>query len=147
MIVVDEQGNEYESTYLRRAKGLVKNGRARFVEEDKICLACPPVHMMEENDMADNIISKWQIVNEIAELRAALGSIERILGDIRYINSSQNYVESDEGETIPLEFSAEAAFEQVQTIREVALAREETIRQMLDFFISVYQELKDAGKE
>ena len=40
--VVDEQGNEYEATYPKRAKGLVKNGRARFIDENTICLACPP---------------------------------------------------------------------------------------------------------
>lgn len=40
IIVVDEQGREYEATYLKRAKGLVKNGKARFVDENKICLAC-----------------------------------------------------------------------------------------------------------
>ena len=42
VIVVDEQGNEYEATYPKRARGLVKNGRARFIGENKICLACPP---------------------------------------------------------------------------------------------------------
>ena len=42
IIVVDEQGNQYEATYPKRAKGLVKNGRARFVDEHTICLACPP---------------------------------------------------------------------------------------------------------
>ena len=30
VIVVDEQGNEYEATYPKRAKGLVKSGRARY---------------------------------------------------------------------------------------------------------------------
>ena len=40
--VVDEQGNVYGATYPKRAKGLVKNGRARFVGENRICLACPP---------------------------------------------------------------------------------------------------------
>lgn len=40
--VVDEAGIRYEATYPRRAKGLVKNGRARFVDENTICLACPP---------------------------------------------------------------------------------------------------------
>ena len=37
VIVVDEQGNEYEATYPKRARGLVKNGRARFIGENKIC--------------------------------------------------------------------------------------------------------------
>lgn len=40
--VVDEAGIRYEATYLRRAKGLVKHGRARFIDENTICLACPP---------------------------------------------------------------------------------------------------------
>ena len=30
--VVDEAGNVYEPTWPKRAKGLVKNGRARFVD-------------------------------------------------------------------------------------------------------------------
>ena len=41
--IVDEQGNAYGATYPKRAKGLVKNGRARFVDENTICLACPPI--------------------------------------------------------------------------------------------------------
>ncbi len=53
VIVVDEQGNIYEATYPKRAKGLVKNGRARFVGENKICLACPPENLMEDNKMTD----------------------------------------------------------------------------------------------
>lgn len=38
IIVVDEKGNEYEATYPKRAKGLVKNRRAHYLEENKICL-------------------------------------------------------------------------------------------------------------
>lgn len=40
--VVDAHGNRYEATYPRRARGLVKKGRARFVAEDVICLTRPP---------------------------------------------------------------------------------------------------------
>ncbi len=55
IIVVDEQGNEYEATYPKRAKGLVKNGRARFIGENKICLACPPDKIeMEDIKMSEN---------------------------------------------------------------------------------------------
>lgn len=39
--VVDEFGNELEPTYLKRAKGLVKFGRARFIDQNKICLIGP----------------------------------------------------------------------------------------------------------
>ena len=55
MIVVDSQGNEYEATYPKRAKGLVKSGRARFVGDNKICLACPPSDKLEDNKMSENI--------------------------------------------------------------------------------------------
>ena len=58
IIVVDEQGNEYEATYPKRAKGLVKSGRARFVDENKICLACPPKDYLEDNNMSENIKSE-----------------------------------------------------------------------------------------
>lgn len=55
--VVDEQGNEYEATYPRRAKGLVKSGRARFISENRICLASPPAKLSEVNKM-ENINNK-----------------------------------------------------------------------------------------
>ena len=51
--VIDEQGNCYEATYPKRAKGLVKNGRARFIDENMICLACPPNQCLEDNNMSD----------------------------------------------------------------------------------------------
>lgn len=50
IIVVDEHGANYGVTYLKRAKGLVKKGRARFIEENKICLACLP-NNWEDKDM------------------------------------------------------------------------------------------------
>ena len=55
VIVVDEQGNEYKATYLKRAKGLVKHGRARFISENKICLACPPNINLEDEIVDKNI--------------------------------------------------------------------------------------------
>jgi hypothetical protein len=58
IIVIDWQGNEYEATYPKRAKGLVKNGRARFVDEHTICLACPPNIILEDNYMSDNMINE-----------------------------------------------------------------------------------------
>ena len=60
VIVVDEQGNEYEATYPKRAKGLVKNGRARFVSENKICLVCPPNTILE-----DNVMSNHSVIDDI----------------------------------------------------------------------------------
>lgn len=55
--VIDEQGNKYGATYLKRAKGLVKSGRARFVDEKTICLARPP-DKSEDKTMSENMGSK-----------------------------------------------------------------------------------------
>ena len=56
--VVDEQGNQYEATWPKRARGLVKNGRARFISENKICLACPPNIILEDVAMSDRMINE-----------------------------------------------------------------------------------------
>ena len=53
IIVVDDNGTVFESTWLKRANGLVKKGRARWLDEQTICLACPP-EQMEDNKMDDN---------------------------------------------------------------------------------------------
>lgn len=51
--VVDENGNEYEATYPKMARGLVKKGRARFIDESTICLACPPDNISEDSIMTE----------------------------------------------------------------------------------------------
>ncbi len=57
--VTDEQGNNYLPTYLRRAKGLVKHGRARWMDDNRICLTCPPEQISEisEGDMSENQVT------------------------------------------------------------------------------------------
>jgi hypothetical protein len=69
--VTDNQGNAYEPTYLRRAKGLVKSGRARWVDEEHICLTCPPERFeTEDNNMNENQIA--YIKEQIEFLKADL---------------------------------------------------------------------------
>jgi hypothetical protein len=82
IIVVDEQGNEHEATYPKRAKGFVKNGRARFVSENKICLACPPNEILEDNKMSDNSISK-AMNQEKTEKESTIEAAEAILATRR----------------------------------------------------------------
>ena len=78
VIVVDEQGNILEATYPKRAKGLVKKGRARFISESMICLACPP-QKMEENEMSnqqfesDNIDA---VIEEYAKAQLNLAALK-----------------------------------------------------------------------
>ena len=69
--VVDEAGNVYEPTWPKRAKGLVKHGRARFVDENRICLTCPP-DKTEETHMSNTSIFGEMTVADILTLVLAV---------------------------------------------------------------------------
>ena len=146
VIVVDEQGNEYEATYPKRAKGLVKNGRARFVGENKICLACPPDKILEENNMSNNI-NKNLIFNQIVELQKRLESVDKMLFSIQCVTDSQSYVDQEDGEPVTLDYLPDVAMEKIKAIREIVLEREKTINKMLDFYLKLYQDIESVEKE
>ena len=165
--VIDEQGNQYEATYPKRAKGLVKNGRARFVDEHTICLACPPNENLEDN--MDNImqemqkmqesminkdsiskavgsehsecISQYQVFRRVAELQRTLDSMEKILFKVQTVSDKQQRVEKDDGEQLVTACVPEVALEKLKTIRELVLAREQTVKMMLEFYLEVYRTL------
>ena len=79
--VVDDLGNRYVPTYAKRAKGLVKNGRARWVDENTICLACPPDDMNLEDTEMENKINPINDVEVQAECneKEILKRIDRII--------------------------------------------------------------------
>ncbi len=86
--VVDEQGNDYEPTYPKRAKGLVKHGRARFVDEHTICLACPPYNETEEPIMEEQtVLQQPEVATEPTATGISLTTALRLLATIsRNIN-------------------------------------------------------------
>ena len=137
--VIDEQGNEYEATYSQRAKGHIKNGRARFVDENTICLACPPKNM--EVNMS---ISLKEIWNRIVATQNKLESIDNILFKIQCIEESGKYVDIEDSEHYgePLEYCSKVALEKIQTVKEIACTREHTLKQLLDFYIREFEECK-----
>ena len=95
VLVVDEQGNEYEATYPKRAKGLVKKGRARFIEENKICLACPPNEYLEDKDMENtNIKSGVEFAREQIEKLVAVLEKPNIAGDSNVFCNPQLFSEA-----------------------------------------------------
>ena len=145
IIVVDEQGNEYEATYPKRAKGLVKNGRARFVDENKICLACPPGKFLEEEKMSNNTnnkseqkvngITEQQIFEQITLLQKQLTensqtSLHR-LGDALSTFESENVEDSGE---------------QITEVCSVFKARETTLLQLLLMYEKMYADIQKAKK-
>ena len=139
VIVVDEQGKVYEATYPKRAKGLVKNGRARFVAENKICLACPPNEYLEDKNMSENtnktnsntVLTEKEIFDQIVLLQSQLidnssTSLHR-LGDALSDARGEADAMTDD---------------QVSEICKVFSAREETLNQMLHFYHKMYNDLR-----
>ena len=145
MIVIDEQGNEYEATYPKRAKGLVKNGRARFVEENKICLACPPNNYLEDQNMEENknitVAEKEQ--NDQPTVAYILGQIEKIFADNKHIQEALAKLENVRSEG-PGGLGAQA---KAQGIADVVKCRETTNQQMLRFYEKLYDDIKPKTDE
>ena len=134
VIVVDAQGNEYEATYPKRAKGLVKNGRARFIGENKICLACPPKQYLEETKMDANNekttnstpkLTVEEVFAKMAELQAQL--TENSYNSMHRLTDS---VESICGSSM----GEEEMRESLNDVTTVFLSRETSYREMIGFY-------------
>ena len=129
IFVVDEQGNYYEATYPKRAKGLVKNGRARFINENTICLACPPCDM-EDNKMSNN--------TEKLTMDYVLGQIEKIATETEYLHNAI----SELSKTIsngPGDIGAQA---RAQAFEEIVRNHETTNQKLLSLYEKMYDDLK-----
>ena len=148
IIVVDEQGNEYEATYPKRAKGLVKNGRARFVDENKICLACPPDKILEEEKMTENIATAEAVVTEenvskTLSIDYVLAQIEKIVDNTAHITEALNSLK-DVCSNYPGDSGAEG---KARGITEIVKCRETTNQQLLAFYTKVFNDLMAPKKD
>ena len=138
ILVVDGNGNEYEATYPKRAKGLVKNGRARFIDENKICLVCPP-STMEDNNMSNtNTTTTKSKPKEKLTVNYVLTQIEQIVKDTGYIHNALEQLasmpKSDPGDI--------AGQEKAKAIGDVVRCRETTNQQALRLYEKMYDDLK-----
>ena len=129
--VVDEQGNEYEATYPQRAKGLVKNGRARFIDEHTICLACPPDKMndyLEENKMEENkTLTVKEVFDAINQIRADSAHLTQAFAALDSIHVGG-----------PGDVGAAA---KATAIGEIVKCRETTNQKVISFYERIYNDL------
>lgn len=155
IIVSDEQGNEYEATYPKRAKGLIKNGRARFVGENKICLACPPDMISEDEKMLDKLQNS-EIINTAAEQTEPvsvspeetkltadyiLEQLEKIAAGIEYLNKAVTEIgQLQESTEFPM--SPEKFVTKAEAISDVVKCRETTNQQLIRLYEKMYDDLK-----
>ena len=157
IIVVDELGNEYEATYPKRAKGLVKNGRARFIEENKICLACPPHTELEEKIMSEkknatvNVPEDMGDIGDIKEekgksnnpkqseltMEYVLGKIDEIANNTFHIHEAIDAI-SQIKSTGPGDVGTQ---EQTKAIGDIVRCRETTNQRLIAFYEKLYDDL------
>lgn len=163
IVVVDEQGNEYEATYPKRAKGLVKNGRARFIDENTICLACPPNIELEDKTMSEN--KKVDSINnnkpnnngtpkEVTEATAnLLNSSEQrsekltmdyLLGKLEEISLGQAFLTDAISELGKMKSGGPGDVgtqEQAKAVGEIIKAREATNQKLIALYEKMYDDL------
>ena len=137
IIVVDELGNEYEATYPKRAKGLVKNGRARFIDDNTICLACPPHTELEEATVSSTTKTTTKPKDKLT-INYVLNQIEQIVKDNEYIHNALEQLalmpKSDPGDI--------AGQEKAKAIGDIVRCRETTNQQALRLYEKMYDDLK-----
>ena len=149
IIVVDENGTVFESTWLKRANGLVKKGRARWLDEKTICLACPP-EQTEDNKM-ENMKQAEAVTEPVADRKDKLGglTIEGLLDRMDAIRKEMVYMSqicatmeniTNQGEKEDVGHVAEAT-------SNAFVARETTCQQQLRFLEKIYDDYFSAPSE
>ena len=120
---------------MKRAKGLVKNGRARFINENTICLACPPKEYLEDNKM-ENKLTEREIFEQIVALQKQL--TENNTHSLHRLGDVIDGVYSTENET---------GNEQVSEVCNVFAMREHNLRLILDFYVKMYDDVRKTDEE
>ncbi len=165
IVVVDEQGNEYEATYPKRAKGLVKNGRARFIDENTICLACPPnveledkimsenkkVDSIENNDPSNNngtpvgvADAMANLFNSTAEQHSEKLTMDYLLSRLEEITLGQAFLTDAISELGKMKSGGPGDVgtqEQAKAVGEIIKAREATNQKLIALYEKMYEDL------
>ena len=138
IIVVDDKGNEYEATYPKRAKGLVKNGRAHYIEENKICLLCPPSTKLEDNNMSNTEnFSIEYILKQIEKVQSQFLDLKNTVNNIGCVEDSDRT--GEENTTV----HEEVAIKKIAALTEVFHHREESLQKLLELYSKMYDDLTD----
>lgn len=157
--VIDENGNRYESTYPKRANGLVKNGRARFVDENTICLACPPNIILEDKNMKDknnqHIINEKDATNSINQTTQILEddtiSMAYITSRLDMIINNDEHIKDSIQGIINLKINdslngGQGDAERAIAIKGAVTAREATNQKIIEFLNKMYDNKMAEGK-
>lgn len=130
--VMDSQGHTYKPTYPKRAKGLVKKGRARFVDENTICLTCPPeweeTSMMPNHEAVPMNLTAVQIFEELQKMRQDTAHLQLALEKLEKVPTGEN------ADSITCQ-------EKISAIESVVTAREETNQALIRLYEKMYDDV------
>lgn len=153
IIVVDENGTVFESTWLKRANGLVKKGRARWLNDRTICLACPPEkteeHIMENMKQTEAVTEKITESAKRAESRPGGLTIENLLDRMDAVRKEMIGMQ---GLLATMENIANQAGDEdgghiAEATSDAFMARETTCQQQLRFLEKIYDDHFSAPSE
>ena len=150
IIVVDENGTVFESTWLKRANGLVKKGRARWLDGNTICLACPP-EQTEDNYMENS--KQTEIITgsgtETANAIPGRLTMESLLDRMDAIRQEMLSMKDLAGtmEAIANQGGEDDAGHIAEATSQAFIARETTCQQQLRFLERIYNDHFSAPSE
>lgn len=122
LFVKDEKGNFLQKTYVRRAKGLVKKGRAYYEDENTICLIYGKTN-------------KKEILMEQIDKQEILARIDAIINHMDYMKEAFMTLEK-----IPHDLDIEASTIRTNAIMEIVNAREQTNRDVVQLLHKMYDD-------
>ena len=111
----------------------MKNGRARFIDENTICLACPPNEYLEDNEMENitNKLTERDIFEQVVALQKQLAENNNF--SLHRLDETISSLCFGEGEN---------KVEQISEICNVFSQREHNIRLLIDFYNKMYDDVK-----
>lgn len=120
IMVIDDLGNKRTETYERRAKGLVKKGRATYVDAHTICLTTHTKENQVETLSIQDILTRLdQVTNDKTHIKDAMLLMERIPNDI---------------DALAVQARSEA-------IADIVKEREETNRKIVELLEKMYDNI------
>lgn len=135
--VTDSSGKILYSTYPKRAKGLVKKGRAEWIGEDAISMLAPLENEKEITEMAniyeilDNQLSKLQEQLRDADEQEAAPVRIQILKTLEEFKAQEQHAEAVKLVSAQVE-AMQAALNAEDATAENAAARELTRQKMIE---------------
>jgi len=167
--VTDVFGIVYGATYPKRAKGLVKNGRARFVDDHTVCLVCPPDEFYSEDffmEYKDNI-TKEELLKQAEELNRQAEELlkqsaektaegrdleekaERLEKSAEVLDDKAAHLDdrADEIEEAGEEAGSESGSDAAEEIRDAAEGLRDEAEEMRDNAEEIRDAAEEAGEE